>query len=151
MAETAFHIVCCILFFIASICDEYERKIPRCLSHMEVLCGCLCWCARYYVNQQFVFGNLLISAGLFAVIVFFYLKGQIGRGDLYLLLTMFLLLSSGQATRDLIWEENMMLLAAFLSAAIRLSVRRLGRSGAVRPGCPFAVHLLLGYMVVIAC
>lgn len=147
MAETAIRFVCCVLFVVASIFDERERKIPRWLSYLECLCACICWCARFYVNQQWVLGNLMVSISLFGLLFFFYLKGQIGRADLYLVFSMFVLLCQGQTTRELIWEENMLLCVAFLTASVRLLIRRFNKGKTYQPGCPFALHLLLGYLV----
>lgn len=148
VTETVLRLACCVLFVIASVSDERERKIPRLISYLECLCACACWCVEFYVNRQFVFGNLIVSISLFALLFFFYLKGNLGRGDLYLVFSMFVLLSQGQSTRALIWEENMLLCVSFFSASVRLLFRRFKRRRTSQPGCPFAVHLLLGYLVV---
>ena len=147
MAETAIRFICCVLFLAAGIFDERERKIPRYISYMECICACICWGIRFYVNRQLVIGNLVVSIGLFGVLFFFFLRGQIGRADLYLVFAMFVLLSQGQSTRELIWEENMLLFVAFISAALRLLLRRLVKREKSQPGCSFAIHLLLGYLV----
>ncbi len=145
MAETVISLGCCVLFIVAGIFDERERKIPRYISYLAVSCSFFDWFLQCYVNQKFVLSNFIVSAGMFGLIFIFYLRGQIGRGDLYLILSMFLLLSEGQSTRALIWEENMLLCVAFLSAALRLALRGL-RKKHYQPGCPFAMHLLLGYV-----
>lgn len=147
MVETTMHWFCCVLFMIAGIFDERERKIPRLISYMELFAAALCWLDRHYVNQCFSWKNFLASAGLFTVLFLFYKTGKLGRADLYLVIAMFILLSHGQSVRALIWEENMLLCIAFLSGAIRLWGRRFTRSRDVQPGCPFGVHLLLGYLV----
>lgn len=147
MVETTMHCFCCVLFVIAGIFDERERKIPRLISYMELLTASLCWLSRFYVNQCFSWKNFWASVGLFAVLYWFYMKGQLGRADLYLVIAMFVLLSRGQSVRALIWEENMLLCIAFLSGALRLWGRRWIRARDVQPGCPFGMHLLLGYLV----
>lgn len=146
--EITIRFICCILFLFAVICDERERKIPRYLSYMECICAVVCWCVSGAVNRQTVFGNLAVSAGLFGVLCLCCVRGQLGRADLYLILSMFVLLSQRQPTRELLWEENMLLVVAFMTAAIRLLIQRIRGGKNKKKGCPFALHLLLGYLFV---
>lgn len=146
MTEYVIRFICCALFGVASVFDEHERKIPRYLSYLEIVISCAGWLIEFYVNQKFVMTNLMGSIGLFGVLLFFWMRGFIGLGDLYMVVSMFVLLSNGQNTRALIWEENMLLCVAFFSASVRLLIRKLFRKKKAQPGCPFALHLLIGYV-----
>ena len=149
--SAAIHMICCVLFGIASWFDERERKIPRYISYMECLAAILCWGCYYFINKTFSLGNLVLSASFFAVIFLFYLKGQIGRADLYLVFSMLVLLSRGQTMPELLWEENLLFCIAFVSASVRLLMCRLVKKKTIQSGCPFAIHLFFGYLTVVFC
>lgn len=151
MAVTAIRIICCALYGMASYFDEKERQIPRILSYFVCLGAAISWCIQYFMNRQFVPGNLMVSLGFFGVLVVFWLKGQIGLGDLYLVASMLILLSNGQPTFDLLRKVNMLFCIAFFSAALRLLFRRLRKKKSGQPGCPFAIHLLAAFLIVSIC
>ncbi|MBQ8662785.1 MAG: hypothetical protein IJ471_02910 [Eubacterium sp.] len=151
MTVTAIRIICCALYGAASYFDEKERQIPRILSLLACLCAGIGWGIQYFMNRQFVPGNLVVSFGFFGVLVVFWLKGQIGLGDLFLVASMLVLLSNGQPTFDLLRKVNMLLCIAFFSAAIRLLVRRVRKDSSKQPGCPFAIHLSAAFLIVSIC
>lgn len=151
MAVTAIRIICCILYGAASIFDERERKIPRILSYLVCLLAGICWCIQFFMNRQFSIGNLVVSLGFIGILFIFYMKGQIGLGDLYLILSMLILLSFGQSTIELLWKENLLFCIAFLSAAIRLLIQRIGKKRKDPSGCPFALHLLVAFLITSIC
>lgn len=148
LAVTAIRIICCVLYGIASYWDEKERQIPRILGYLVCLCAGISWCIRFFMNKEFVPGNLLVSLGFFGILVVFCIKGQIGQGDLYLVFSMLLFLSDGQSPFELLCKENMFFCIAFLTAAIRLLIKRLRKRKSDQPGCPFAIHLLVAFLLV---
>lgn len=151
MAVTAIRIICCVLYGIASYCDERERQIPRILGYLACLGAGVSWSIRFFMNREFVPGNLVVSLGFFGVLVIFCIKGQIGRGDLYLVFSMLIFMSNGQPTLELLSKENMFFCIAFLSAAIRLLIKRFGKKKSDQPGCPFAIHLFAAFLIVSIC
>ena len=148
LAVTAIRAICCILYGIASYFDEKERQIPRVLSYLVCLLAVVSWCIQFFINRMFIPGNLLVSIGFMVLLLLFCKRGQIGQGDLYLIFSMLVLLSSGQPTLELLFKENLLFCIAFLSAAIRLLIRRIGGKKHIQPGCPLAIHLMIAYIIV---
>lgn len=151
MAITAIRIICCVLYGTASFFDERERMIPRIIGISVCGVSLLGWCIQFYLNKQFSIGNLLISAGFFGILFIFYMKGQIGLGDLFLVFSMLTLLSCGQPAIELLWKENLLFCIAFLSAAIRIFVQRFYQKYVKKQecskGCPFALHLFVSFLI----
>ncbi len=148
MAVTAIRIICCALYGVASYFDEKERQIPRILGYLVCLGAAIAWCIQFFINREFVPGNLGISLCFFGILVVFWIKGQIGQGDLYLVFSMLILMSSGQPTLELLQNENMFFCIAFFTAALRLLIKKFGKDRTNQPGCPFAIHLWVAFLIV---
>lgn len=148
LAVTAIRAICCVLYGVASYFDEKEQQIPRLLSYLVCLGAIISWCIQFFINRVFVPGNLFVSIGFFAVLLVFYSKGQIGRGDLYLVFSMLVLLSNGQSTYELLLRENLLFCITFFSAAVRMIIKRIGGEKIQGSGCPLAIHLMIAYVIV---
>lgn len=151
MAVTAIRIICCVLYGLASICDERERMIPRVIGVSSCVMAILGWCIQFYMNRQFALGNLLVSGGFFGILIIFCMKDQIGLGDLFLVFSMLTLLSCGQPTLELLWKENLLFCIAFFSVAIRMLIQRVRKKQKAREGTPFALHLFVAYLITSLC